>query len=108
MLGQPFGVERHSGAETEQFSSSPASLGMGRNPPTLTVRDERWRLVVDLADSGSSPLALVPESARLFDSLRNPREERDLAAQHPEQVIRMLRLLSDLRPNPEPAPKESP
>ncbi|HIG87777.1 MAG TPA: hypothetical protein EYQ25_12095 [Planctomycetes bacterium] len=108
LLGQPFGVERHSAAETEQVFLPPASLGMGGNPPRLTVRDERWRLVVDLADSGSSPLALLPESARLFDSLRNPREERDLAAQHPEQVSRMLRLLSDLRSDPEPAPKESP
>jgi hypothetical protein len=101
-------VERHSGAVTEQAFSSHTALAMGGNPPRLTVRDERWRLVVDLAESGSSPSALVPESARLFDSQRNPREERDLAAQHPEQVSRMLRLLSDLRPNPEPAPKESP
>ena len=99
LLGSPFGVQESELSEAQKASSfgKHAALGIQTDPPRLTVRDGRWRLVVNLLESESNPGKIDSQSARLFDSGRDPREERDATAQHPEQVARLLQMLEDVQ-----------
>lgn len=99
LLGSPFGVEGSELSEAQKAASfgKHAALGIQTDPPRLTVRDGRWRLVVNLRESESNPGEIDPQSARLFDSGRDPREERDATAQYPGQVARLLQILEDMQ-----------
>jgi arylsulfatase A-like enzyme len=59
----------------------------GDRSPSLAVRDDRWKLLVNADGTG----------AQLYDVTADPSETKDLAANHPEQVTRLTRLVLDWR-----------
>lgn len=59
-----------------EFASRPA-FGMRGEPEGFTVRDSRWRLIVE------------GDRVRLFDCERDPREHVDVAARHRDVVERL-------------------
>ncbi|MHC4377876.1 MAG: sulfatase family protein, partial [Planctomycetota bacterium] len=72
------------------FESRPAFGGW--TDKIFSVRDERWRLVVNPQgvepdDTPPGPYP-IPELA-LFDTLRDPLERRDVAGEHPAEVERL-------------------
>ena len=60
-----------------------------------SVRDERWNLLVNTLDASAA--------RRLYDLAVDPREERDVAAEHPDVVTRQLSRLEALLGAPLPA-----
>jgi arylsulfatase A-like enzyme len=55
------------------------AISRGSDGNTRTIRDDRWRLIVD--GQGKRP--------ELFDYLADPGETKNLAAEHPEIVQKL-------------------
>ena len=71
----------------------------------FSARDARWRLVWNpekLEPQETPPGAYpVPEIA-LYDELADPRDERDVAAEHPAEVARLKREIEHWRAQHKP------